>query len=320
MDFQKIPAIEDYSKIKEYAFGLAKQKGEAAWKEYKRKDKLNRTINAELERIRTVRNIIVRRLNRYSSVFPRLDELNDIDRELIINTVDQDKYEKSVYSAAWTAKKIEKLGKETEFRIKKSKDPQHATSERNQFYARTDSLLKRCSKHIESLFEIRQKLRNLPTIKDGPKVAIAGFPNAGKSSLLKCLTGTNPKVASYPFTTTGINQGYINDIQLLDIPGTLDRTKKNKVEEYAEIIMRNCDLILLVLDPTQICGYSMKEQLQLMRRIRKLGKSLILVMNKKDIWDDETIARIPKTLEYIKISAKKCKTGKLRKIILENFE
>ena len=56
-------------------------------------------------------------------------------------------------------------------------------------------------------------------------VAIIGFPNAGKSSLLAALTKANPEIAEYPFTTKhpeiGIYEELKDTIVFLDIPGLL---------------------------------------------------------------------------------------------------
>lgn len=57
-------------------------------------------------------------------------------------------------------------------------------------------------------------------------VGFVGFPNAGKSSLLKALTNADPKVAAYPFTTKIPNLGMLRiadkEVILADIPGIID--------------------------------------------------------------------------------------------------
>jgi GTP-binding protein len=57
-------------------------------------------------------------------------------------------------------------------------------------------------------------------------IGFVGFPNAGKSSLLKALTHADPKIGAYPFTTRIPNLGvmYIHDHELVlaDIPGIIE--------------------------------------------------------------------------------------------------
>ena len=57
-------------------------------------------------------------------------------------------------------------------------------------------------------------------------VGLVGLPNAGKSTLLSIITNANPRIASYPFTTTIPNLGVLHffdrDIVIADIPGIIN--------------------------------------------------------------------------------------------------
>lgn len=66
---------------------------------------------------------------------------------------------------------------------------------------------------------------NLKLIAD---YGLIGFPNAGKSSLLKEITNANPKIGDYPFTTLEPNLGELNGKIIADIPGLIRRASKGK--------------------------------------------------------------------------------------------
>lgn len=77
---------------------------------------------------------------------------------------------------------------------------------------------------------------------------IIGAPNAGKSRLLKELTGALPEVAPYPFTTREPQAGMMVwedlQIQLIDTPPIF----RNFVEAYLTSFIRSADLVVLCVD------------------------------------------------------------------------
>jgi ribosome-interacting GTPase 1 len=100
------------------------------------------------------------------------------------------------------------------------------------------------------------------------QVALAGPPNAGKSSLVRALTNATPAVGEYPFTTREPTPGMMafEDIafQLIDLP-PLSRAH---VEPWVYDLVRHADLVWLVLDPGQaIEGFSEVQELLGPKRI-----------------------------------------------------
>ncbi|MCD6108859.1 MAG: GTP-binding protein [Thermoplasmata archaeon] len=84
-------------------------------------------------------------------------------------------------------------------------------------------------------------------------VAILGFPNVGKSTLLKQLTGVETKVADYDFTTIKVIPGMMKhngaNIQILDLPGIIKGASvgRGRGREILSAI-RNIDLALIIVD------------------------------------------------------------------------
>ncbi len=84
-------------------------------------------------------------------------------------------------------------------------------------------------------------------------VALVGFPNAGKSSLLTSITNAESKVAAYAFTTLEAVPGMLSyggaQIQVIDLPGLIEGAHigKGGGAQIASMI-RVTDLLLFVVD------------------------------------------------------------------------
>ncbi|HWG83906.1 MAG TPA: Obg family GTPase CgtA, partial [Deinococcales bacterium] len=132
-------------------------------------------------------------------------------------------------------------------------------------------------------------------------VGLVGYPNAGKSSLLKRLSNANPEVAAYPFTTLSpilgvVIRGEDADITdagrftLADIPGIIEGASQGKGLglEFLRHISRT-RLLVYVLAADQDPPSELRT---LQAELREYDPSLLenpalIALNKVDLVDDE---------------------------------
>lgn len=146
-------------------------------------------------------------------------------------------------------------------------------------------------KVIETVEKIQKSIANLIQkghegiiIKEGIKIAIAGEPNVGKSSLLNALMNEDKAiVSSIPGTTRDVVEG---DFSLKGIPfHLLDTAGLRKTDDYVESLgiikseksIKEADVVLWVLDASK---YDEKEHYE--EDLLK-GKKVIKVWNKTDL-------------------------------------
>ncbi len=96
--------------------------------------------------------------------------------------------------------------------------------------------------------------KSLAVKKQGFQVVIIGFPNTGKSTLLKKLTTADPLIADYPFTTKEPEVGMVDfegaKLQLVEVPALLEGAAENQAM-LLSIVMNADGIILLYDDETQ---------------------------------------------------------------------
>lgn len=180
--------------------------------------------------------------------------------------------------------------------------------------------------------EERLLLLELKTIAD---VGLVGYPNAGKSTLLRALSAAKPKVAPYPFTTLHPMVGVVeyedfSRLTVADIPGLIDGAHRNVGlgHHFLRHIERT-HLLVYVLDMAGIDGRTPWEdfrhlQSELELYMKGLSKRPALIAaNKMDLEESaENLALLREELaseviDIVPISADKCELDNLKALLRE---
>ena len=135
-------------------------------------------------------------------------------------------------------------------------------------------------------------------------VALVGFPNAGKSTLISTVSAAKPKIADYPFTTLEPHLGVVRvggirdgtEFVMADIPGLVEGAAEGKGlgHQFLRHIERARVLVVLLdLGAPDAGGVSPAEQRRILLselgsyRPELLDRPRIVVGSKSDLGDDE---------------------------------
>ena len=132
----------------------------------------------------------------------------------------------------------------------------------------------------------------------GIKIALAGNPNSGKTTLFNALTGANQYVGNWPGVTVEKKEGQIKkheDVILTDLPGVYSLSPYT----LEEVVARNYlldempDAILNIVD-----GTNLERNLYLTTQLMEIGVPVVIAINmmdavKKagDVIDTEALSR-----------------------------
>lgn len=116
------------------------------------------------------------------------------------------------------------------------------------------------------------------------KIALAGNPNCGKTTIFNNITGAKQHVGNYPGVTVEKKEGHCmyegRDLLFVDLPGTYSLTARSLDEVVARnvIINEKPDIIVNILD-----GSNLERNLYLAAQLAELGRPMVIGLNMMDI-------------------------------------
>ena len=150
--------------------------------------------------------------------------------------------------------------------------------------------------------EEKQLVLELKLLAD---VGLVGFPNVGKSTLLKTLTSAKPKIGNYEFTTLKPNLGIVEyrdfkSFVIADIPGIIEGASEGRGlgHYFLRHIERNSVLLFLLSSESDDV---VKQYEVLLNELKKynpelLDKQRLIAISKSDLLDEKQTSKIKKNI------------------------
>jgi len=139
------------------------------------------------------------------------------------------------------------------------------------------------------------------------RIALAGNPNVGKSTIFNALTGSRQHVGNWPGVTVEKKSGFTTigttEVEIIDLPGTYSLTAYSVDEVVARdyIIEERPDVVIHIVDATNF-----ERNLYLTTQLMELGVPLVMALNMSDEAEKKGVKIDPAYIkQYFEIPAVK---------------
>ena len=291
VNWRKLPTVLTMDEILDKAFS----RGRKAADRVDDPVKIFRVRKQLTRMVQTSADVMAEYLDETMRTWPSLDQMSIFDVAMVDACVSCDEYRHQLSILGWGAKQIRNISRQNVRKLTRSGRTEVMHEARREAYGRISSIMRRIDKPLQWLNDSRQTLRKLPVIDElHPTIVVCGAPNVGKSAFISSLSSGNMEVNHYPITTKQLHVGHFEHrrlkYQMVDTPGLLDRAMevRNDIEMQAIAAIKHIGSIcLFIIDPSEQCGLSVDDQLNLKSEVEGLlgDVEIITVTSKADLME-----------------------------------
>ncbi|NHI83586.1 MAG: hypothetical protein EAX81_04730 [Candidatus Thorarchaeota archaeon] len=294
--FGRIPTIMTAEEIIDFA---QKKSIRVSTRSSLRLTRVDRTRIREVARLQEFAKHAKSKLRMAVEGFPSLDRLHPFYIELAEILVGIDRLKQALGAVYNCIPIIDEITNTHLEALKLADDFKQMKKTRRAAKGRISSVIRATSENLDFIIQAKVTMSRLPGVRpNSPTIVCAGFPNVGKSTLVKAVSTAEPDIAHYPFTTKEVIIGHLtmdsHIVQIIDTPGILDRPmeKRNEIEREAIAALKYLgQVVIFMIDPSEACGWSMTDQYSLYQEVKRMFpvNPVIVAFNKIDITPQEQL-------------------------------
>ncbi|KAI0222351.1 Nucleolar GTP-binding protein 1 [Massospora cicadina] len=268
--------------------------------------KISRIRNFYMRKVKFTQDSFEEKLRGMLEEFPILNSIHPFYADLMNVLYDKDHYKLALGQINTARTLINNVAKDYVKLMKFADSLYRCKQLKKAALGRMATIMRRQKDSLAYLEQVRQHMARLPSIDPNTRtLLVCGYPNVGKSSFLNKVTRADVEVQPYAFTTKSLFVGHTDykylRWQVIDTPGILDHPleERNTIEMQsitALAHLRAC--IMFFIDLSELCGYSIAQQVGLYNSIKPLfaNKPTVLCISKIDVKRPEDLCPEDKAL------------------------